>query len=62
MNNFTMEGHSETANSSGGPAVKMDRTTVTESGEITTKSSVVTGKMMMCQQSTSERHIPCGAM
>lgn len=56
MNNFTGMGHSETANSSGGPAVKMDRTTVTESGEITTKSSVVTGKI----DDVSTKHVPKG--
>ena len=47
---------SETANSSGGPAIKMDRTTVTESGEITTKSSVVTGKI----DDVSTKHVPKG--
>ena len=56
MNNFTGMGHSETANSSGGPAIKMDRTTVTESGEITTKSSVVTGKI----DDVSTKHVPKG--
>ena len=56
MNNFTGMGHSETANSSGGPAIKMDRTTVTESGEITTKSSVVTGKI----DDMSTKHVPKG--
>lgn len=56
MNNFTGMGHSETANSSGGPAVKMDRTTVTENGERTTKSSVVTGKI----DDVSTKHVPKG--
>ena len=56
MNNFTGMGHSETANSSGGPAIKMDRTTVTESGEKTTKSSVVTGKI----DDVSTKHVPKG--
>ena len=56
MNNFTGMGHSETANSSGGPAIKMDRTTVTESGERTAKSSVVTGKI----DDVSTKHVPKG--
>lgn len=56
MNNFTGMGHSETANSSGGPAIKMDRTTVTESGERTAKSSVVTGKI----DDMSTKHVPKG--
>lgn len=56
INSFTGMGHGETANSSGGPAVKMDRTTVTESGEITTKSSVVTGKI----DDMSTKHVPKG--
>ena len=56
MNNFTGMGHSETANSPGGPAIKMDRTTVTESGEKTTKSSVVTGKI----DDMSTKHVPKG--
>lgn len=56
MNNFTGMGHSETANSPGGPAIKLDRTTVTESGEKTTKSSVVTGKI----DDMSTKHVPKG--
>ena len=56
MNNFTGMGHGETANSPGGPAIKMDRTTVIESGEKTTKSSVVTGKI----DDVSTKHVPKG--
>lgn len=56
INSFTGMGHSETANSSGGPAIKMDRTTVTESGERTAKSSVVTGKI----DDMSTKHVPKG--
>lgn len=56
INSFTGMGHGETANSPGGPAIKMDRTTVTESGEKTTKSSVVTGKI----DDMSTKHVPKG--
>lgn len=56
INSFTGMGHGETANSPGGPAIKMDRTTVTESGEKTTKSSVVTGKI----DDVSTKHVPKG--
>lgn len=56
INDFTGMGHGETANSPGGPAIKMDRTTVTESGEKTTKSSVVTGKI----DDMSTKHVPKG--
>ena len=56
INGFTGMGHGETANSPGGPAIKMDRTTVTESGEKTTKSSVVTGKI----DDMSTKHVPKG--
>ena len=56
INGFTGMGHGETANSPGGPAIKMDRTTVTESGEKTTKSSVVTGKI----NDMSTKHVPKG--
>ena len=56
INSFTGMGHGETANSPGGPAIKLDRTTVTESGEKTTKSSVVTGKI----DDMSTKHVPKG--
>ena len=56
INGFTGMGHGETANSPGGPAIKMDRTTVTESGDRTTKSSVVTGKI----DDMSTKHVPKG--
>ena len=56
INSFTGMGHGETANSPGGPAIKMDRTTVTESGERTAKSSVVTGKI----DDVSTKHVPKG--
>ena len=56
INSFTGMGHGETANSPGGPAIKMDRTTVTESGDRTTKSSVVTGKI----DDMSTKHVPKG--
>ena len=56
MSNFTGMGHDDIANSPGGPAIKMDRTTVTESGEKTTKSSVVTGKI----DDMSTKHVPKG--
>ena len=56
INSFTGMGHDETANSPGGPAIKLDRTTVTESGEKTTKSSVVTGKI----DDMSTKHVPKG--
>ena len=56
INGFTGMGHGETANSPGGPAIKMYRTTVTESGEKTTKSSVVTGKI----DDMSTKHVPKG--
>ena len=56
INSFTGMGHDETANSPGGPAIKMDRTTVTESGDRTTKSSVVTGKI----DDMSTKHVPKG--
>ena len=56
INSFTGMGHGETANSPGGPAIKLDRTTVTESGEKTTKSSVVTGKI----DDMSAKHVPKG--
>lgn len=56
INSFTGMGHGETANSPRGPAIKMDRTTVTESGEKTTKSSVVTGKI----DDMSTKHVPKG--
>ena len=56
INSFTGMGHGETANSPGGPAIKLDRTTVTESGEKTTKSSVVTGKI----DDVSTKHVPKG--
>ena len=56
INSFTGMGHDDIANSPGGPAIKMDRTTVTESGEKTTKSSVVTGKI----DDMSTKHVPKG--
>ena len=56
INSFTGMGHGETANSPGGPAIKMDRTTVTESGDKTTKSSVVTSKI----DDMSTKHVPKG--
>lgn len=56
MSNFTGMGHDDIANSPGGPAIKMDRTTITESGEKTTKSSVVTGKI----DDMSTKHVPKG--
>ncbi len=56
INSFTGMGHGETANSPGGPAIKMDRTTVTESGDRTTKSSVVTGKI----DDMSTKNVPKG--
>ena len=56
MSNFTGMGHDDIANSPGGPAIKMDRTTVTESDEKTTKSSVVTGKI----DDMSTKHVPKG--
>lgn len=56
MNNFTGMGHGDTANKPGGPAIKMDRTTVTESGERTTEKSVVTSKI----SDMSTKHVPKG--
>lgn len=56
MNNFTGMGHDDVANSPGGPAIKMDRTTVTESGERTTEKSVVTGRL----DDMSTKHVPKG--
>ena len=44
MRSFTGMGHDDAANSPGGPAIKMDRTTVTESGKRTTEKSVVTSR------------------
>lgn len=56
INSFTGMGHGDSANSPGGPAIKMDRTTVTESGDKTTKSSVVTSKI----DDMSTKHVPKG--
>ena len=56
MSNFTGMGHADTANSPGGPAVKMKRTTVTESGERSTEKSVITSRV----DDMDTKHVPKG--
>lgn len=56
MSNFTGMGHDDIANSPGGPAIKLNRTTVTESGEKTTEKQVVTSRI----DDMSTKHVKKG--
>ena len=56
MSNFTGMGHDDIANSPGGPAIKLNRTTVTESREKTTEKQVVTSRI----DDMSTKHVKKG--
>ena len=56
MGSFTGMGHDDIANSPGGPAIKLNRTTVTESGEKTTEKQVVTSRI----DDMSTKHVKKG--
>ena len=54
--NFTGMGHVDRSSKSGGPAIKMIRTTVTEDGEVSEESSVVTNRI----NDLGTKHVPKG--
>lgn len=56
MSNFTGMGHGDTSGRPGGPAIRMSRTTVTESGEMYTENSTITSSV----EDLSTKHVPKG--